>query len=427
MSHSCPSAQGHGPDPCAVPCHTMGQSSARAGQGCPRGICQSTLRRAAWKKLLCRAGTGSCPSLCAPCSHPCWVPHTKRWLWAQQAPGTRGCREAVGAGASMPAPQWVRGIGTADPRTWHRRAPEQPQRPASSCPTCGSGSISSSGEKHLLPINGLINSPQRPLNYSSRATEKTITALTSALAQPVQQPARGQGWRQAGHGPGRPGTAPGTETCPASPSCAHTAGTAPWSSGEGLPSRHSHPAPSHRWKRCSPRVPTRAAPGTWAQERGDLPSPPHRSLPQGTSHRSDPNLPTRSQSLCVPSTEDTAAVCPLPPTRLQWSPLPTVVKAAWLPSTPLPRDTHLRAMARPSHRHPASRLPVTPAPRSTLLLLDRGQAGPVLPGDPVPCCPSARSPRGQAVLGFPWERGFFPQTVPRLLVPWDAPAAPRRG
>lgn len=99
----------------------------------------------------------------------------------------------------------------ADLQRWHWQAPEQPQQPASACPTCRSGSISSSGEKHLLPINGLINSPQRPLNYSSRTTEKTITALTSALAWPMQQPAQGQGWQQAQHGWEWFLTAPGME------------------------------------------------------------------------------------------------------------------------------------------------------------------------------------------------------------------------
>lgn len=89
---------------------------------------------------------------------------------------------------------------------------------------CGAGSISSSGEKHLLPINGLINSPQRPLNYSSWATEKTITALTSALVGPAQQPAWGWGWQQAGHNrqPAphgiEPHTAPCSLGCPAQPS-----------------------------------------------------------------------------------------------------------------------------------------------------------------------------------------------------------------
>lgn len=141
-------------------------------------------------------------------SPPCAEQH---WLWAQRAPGTRGCRDTTVAGADLPAPRQARGTGTAGPQTWHQRAPEQPPQPASACPTCGSGSISSSGEKHLLPINGLINSPQRPLNYSSRATEKTITALTSALALPMQQPAWGQGWRQARHSQGQLGTAPGTE------------------------------------------------------------------------------------------------------------------------------------------------------------------------------------------------------------------------
>jgi len=94
----------------AVLCH--GASSARAG---PEAFTQ---RRAAWKEPLRGAGAGSCLPLGAPCSQLRRVPRTKRWPWAQGAPGTQGCREAVGAG--MAAPCQAPSTGTAAPRTWHR-------------------------------------------------------------------------------------------------------------------------------------------------------------------------------------------------------------------------------------------------------------------------------------------------------------------
>lgn len=64
----------------------------------------------------------------------------------------------------------------------------------------------SSAAKHLQSINGLINSLQRPLNYSSRATERTIRAPPAHSASRSRLGSRAEppGTQGLGGSPGAP-------------------------------------------------------------------------------------------------------------------------------------------------------------------------------------------------------------------------------